>query len=119
MTLLAFDGVLSAVLAAFLLPLRVGAVPFPISALISGLLNAALVWAGLQCTESRWLAAISLWTWLLTVAVFTLGGPGGDIIFGANGLGGYAPLILLVLGAGPPVLVLWRDSDAAAWPGRR
>ena len=50
LTLLAIDGVLSAVAAAFFLPLRIGSVPFPISALISGLVNAALVWAALQWT---------------------------------------------------------------------
>ena len=32
LTLLAVDGVISAVLAAFFLPLRIGPVPFPISA---------------------------------------------------------------------------------------
>ena len=51
LTLLAIDGVLSAVAAAFFLPLRIGSVPFPISALISGLVNAALVWAALQWTS--------------------------------------------------------------------
>ena len=64
LTLLAVDGVISAVLAAFFLPLRLGSVPFPISALISGLLNAALVWAALQWTSSPRLAALPLWTWL-------------------------------------------------------
>ena len=52
LTLLAIDGVLSAVAAAFFLPLRIGSVPFPISALISGLVNAALVWAALQWTTA-------------------------------------------------------------------
>ena len=40
LTLLTVDGIISAVLAAFFLPLRLGAVPFPISALLSGALNA-------------------------------------------------------------------------------
>ena len=39
LTLLAIDGVLSALAAAFFLPLRIGAVPFPISALLSGVLS--------------------------------------------------------------------------------
>ncbi|MDT5001739.1 MAG: hypothetical protein QOK12_3844, partial [Mycobacterium sp.] len=47
LAVLAFDGVLSAVMGAFLLPLYLGSIPFPISALISGLINAALVWAAL------------------------------------------------------------------------
>ena len=42
LALLALDGVLSAIMGAFLLPLRLGPVPLPVSALLSGLLNVAL-----------------------------------------------------------------------------
>jgi len=110
--LLAVDGVISAVLGTLFLLTYIGAVPFPISALISGLVNAALVWAGLQWTTSWRLAAIPLWTWLLTVGVLSLGGPGGDIVFGGPGVMGYAVLILLVLGALPPAWLLWRRRSA-------
>jgi hypothetical protein len=112
LTLLAIDGVLSAVAAAFFLPLRIGSVPFPISALLSGLLNAALVWAALQWTSAPRLAALPLWCWLLTVAGLTLGGPGDDIVFGGVGVMEYAPLVLIVLGALPPAVVLWRHIHA-------
>ena len=112
--LLAIDGVLSAVAAAFFLPLRIGSVPFPISALISGLVNAALVWAALQWTSSPRVAALPLWSWLLTVAGLTFGGPGDDIVFGGVGVMEYAPLLLIVLGALPPALVLGRHVRAAA-----
>jgi hypothetical protein len=114
LTLLAIDGVLSAVAAAFFLPLRIGPVPFPISALISGLVNAALVWAALQWTSSPRLAAVPLCCWLLTVAGLTFGGPGDDIVFGGVGVMEYAPLLLIALGALPPALVLWRHVRAAA-----
>ena len=112
LTLLAIDGVLSAVAAAFFLPLRIGSVPFPISALISGLVNAALVWAALQWTSVPRVAALPLWCWLLTVAGLTFGGPGDDIVFGGVGVMEYAPLLLIVLGALPPALVLWRHVRA-------
>ena len=114
LTLLGIDGVLSAVAGAFFLPLRIGSVPFPISALISGLLNAALVWAALQWTSSPRLAAVPLWCWLLAVAGLTFGGPGEDIVFGGVGPMEYAPLLLMVLGALPPALVLWRRVRAEA-----
>ena len=114
LTLLAINGVLSAVAAAFFLPLRIGSVPFPISALLSGLLNAALVWAALQWTSSPRVAALPLWCWLLTVAGLTFGGPGHDIVFGGVGIMEYAPLLLIVLGAVPPALVMWRHVRAAA-----
>ena len=114
LTLLAIDGVISAVAAAFLLPLRIGSVPFPVSALVSGLVNAALVWAALQWTSSPRVAALPLWCWLLTVAGLTFGGPGDDIVFGGVGIMEYAPLLLIVLGALPPAVLLWRHIRAAS-----
>lgn len=114
LTLLAIDGVLSAVAAAFFLPLRIGSVPFPISALLSGLVNAALVWAAMQWTSSPRVAAVPLWCWLVTVAGLTFGGPGDDIVFGGVGITEYAPLLLIVLGALPPAALLWRHVRAAA-----
>ena len=106
LTSLALDGVISAVLGAFLLPLRLGPIPLPISALISGLLNAALVWVALQWTSSPRLAALPLWTWLATVAALTFPGPGDDAVFSAEWL----VLLLIVLGALPPALLLYRRT---------
>lgn len=108
LTLLAVDGILSALAGALLLPFYIGSVPFPISGLISGLVNAALVWAAGRWTKSPRLAALPLWTWLLTVAVISMGGPGDDIILGGQGVLAYGALVLIVLGVVPPVWVLWR-----------
>ena len=104
LTLLAVDGTISAVLAAFFLQLRLGPVPFPVSALLSGVLNTALVWAALQWTSSPRLAALPLWAWLATVAGLTFPGPGDDAVFSAE----WALLLLIVLGALPPAVLLWR-----------
>ncbi|WP_442791847.1 hypothetical protein [Mycolicibacterium sp. ND9-15] len=106
LTLLAIDGVLCAVAAAFFLPLRLGTTPFPVSAVIAGVVNAALVWAALHWTSSPRVAALPLWTWLLTVALMTLGGPGDDVIFGGVELLEYAALLLIALGTLPPAAVL-------------
>lgn len=114
LSVLAFDGVLSAVLGALLLPLYVGSIPVPISALISGLVNAALVWAALQWTAAPRMAALPLWTWLATVAGLTLGGPGGDIVFGGAGIMEFGPVIFVVVGAAPPAYVLWRHLHPRA-----
>ncbi|MEB3906028.1 hypothetical protein OSH39_14795 [Mycobacterium ulcerans] len=108
LTLLAVDGVLSALMGALLLPTYLGSVPFPISALISGLVNAALVWAAERWTTSHRVAALPLWTWLATVAVLSFGGPGDDVVLGGRGVMAYGALILIVLGALPPGWVLWR-----------
>jgi len=108
LTALALDGALSAIAGALLLPLWLGPVPLPVSALLSGALNAALVWAAWELTGSKRRAALPLWTWLLAVAVFTLGGPGGDVVFGGPGVMAYSSVMFLVLGALPPALVLRR-----------
>jgi hypothetical protein len=108
LALLAVDGVLSALAGALLLPSYIGSIPFPVSGLISGLLNAALVWAAGRWTKSPRLAAMPLWTWLLTVAVISMGGPGDDIILGGQGVMAYGALLLIVLGVVPPVWVLFR-----------
>jgi hypothetical protein len=106
--LLALDGVLCALAGALLLPLYIGPVPFPISAVLSGAINAALVWAAGHWTENPRLAGLPLWTWLATVAVLSLGGPGGDIVFGGPGIMAYSVLLLMALGALPAALVLRR-----------
>jgi len=108
LALLAVDGVLSALAGALLLPVYIGTIPFPISGLISGLVNAALVWAAGRWTTSPRLAALPLWTWLLTVAAISMGGPADDVILGGKGLMAYGALLLIVLGVTPPVWVLWR-----------
>lgn len=110
LVLLAVDGVISAVAGALLLPFYIGPVPFPISALVSGLVNLALVWAAAYWTDSARLAALPLLTWLITVAALTLGGPGGDIVFGGPGVMAYSVLVFLALGAGPPTWFLWRRN---------
>ena len=110
LALLAVDGVLSALAGALLLPFYVGSVPVPISGLISGLVNAALVWAASRWTGSPRVAALPLWTWLLTVAAMGLGGPGDAVILGGNGLMAYAAPMLILLGVIPPVWVLWRTN---------
>ena len=108
LALLALDGVLSAVAGALLLPLYLGPVPFPISAVLCGLVNAALVWAAAHWTDNSRLIGLPLWTWLATIAVLALGGPGGDIVFGGRGIMAYGVLLLMVVGALPAVLLLRR-----------
>lgn len=99
-------------MAVFFLPLRIGSTPFPISALLSGVINALLVWVALQWTSNARLAALPLWTWLLTVLMFTFGGPGDDIVFGGPGIMEFAPVLLIALGALPGAWVLMRRPVA-------
>ncbi len=109
--LLAIDGIIGAFAAALFLPLYLGAIPFPVSAVIAAGVNLALVWAAAQWTTQTRVAAIPLWTWLLTVAVLTFGGPGGDVVFGGSGWRAFYPILLIVVGAGPAAWFLLRRDD--------
>ena len=113
LAVLTIDGVLSAISGAFLLPLYLGAVPFPISGLLSGVVNAALVWAALQWGHNPRLAALPLWAWLATTLGLTFGGPGGDIVLSGAGVMQLAPILFVVLGGGPPAYLLWRLTQKA------
>ena len=109
--LLAVDGALCAIASALLLPFRVGGVAMPVAAVMAGLVNLALVWAASYWTSSNSMAAIPLWTWLGTVAVLTLGGPGGDIVFGGTGVLAYSAVLLILSGASPAAFWLWVRSQ--------
>lgn len=109
--LLGLDGVLSALLAVFFLPLRLGPVPFPVSAVLSGILNAALVWAALQLTSTPRLGALPLWTWLATLLVLMTITPGDDIVFGGSGLMEFGPVLLVALGAVPAAWLVMKAGD--------
>lgn len=112
---LGVDGVLSALMALFFLNLRIGSVPLPISALLSGALNAGLAWVALQWTSNPRLAALPLWTWLLTVVALTFfPGPGDDIVIGGTGVMEFAPVVLVALGALPPAWVIMRRPEPGA-----
>lgn len=111
LVLLAVDGVISALLGAIFLQVHLGRVPFPVSALISGLVNAVLVWAALQWTSVLRVAALPVWTFLLTLAAMTAAGPGGDLMFGGPGFAQWSVAVLLIFGTLPPGLVLWRRRE--------
>lgn len=108
LTLLAVDGIISAVVGALLLPSYIGGIPFPISAVISGVVNAALVWAAMQWSDSLLRGGLPLWTWLAAVVAMTFGGPGNDYIFAGSGIFAYSALIFIAVGALPAAWLLRR-----------
>lgn len=108
LALLALDGILCALTAALLLPSYLGSVWFPASAVVAGAVNVALVWAARQWTDSTRLAALPLITFLLTIAVLSLGGPGGDMTMSGAGIAGFGPVLLTAVGALPALWFLLR-----------
>jgi hypothetical protein len=110
LALLAVDGILSALAGTLLLPAYIGSIPFPVSGLISGLVNAALVWAAGGWTRSTRVAALPLWTWLITIGVLSTGGPADAVMLGGRWPIEFSALWLFVSGFVPPAWVLLRRS---------
>ena len=110
LALFAVDGILSALAGALLLPFYIGSIPFPISGLISGLVNAALVWAAGRWTSSSRVAGLPLWTWLITVGVLSTGGPADAVMLGGHWPIEYTALWLFLSGFVPPAWVLLRRT---------
>lgn len=111
LALLAIDGVITAVTAAFFLPLWVGTIPFPVSAFVAGVVNLGLVWAALQWSDSVRVAGLPVWTFLATLVLMMFGGPGGDVIFSSADLGGFAVVLLAAVGALPAAWLLrWQTA---------
>jgi hypothetical protein len=101
---LAVDAILLGVLELFFLPLRLGVVEFPITALVAAVATPWLVSRAASAVRRPLIAGIPLWAWLLTVAVFGVGGPGGDIVLLAD----WRALLLLGAGVIPSAVVLGR-----------
>ncbi|MDV7245732.1 MULTISPECIES: hypothetical protein [Rhodococcus] len=104
LALLVFDGLLCAVLAVLFLPLYLGATPFPVSILVAGAVNVALVIAARSATGRVGAAALPLVGWIVGFLLCMLGGPGGDVLLLAS-----VWTLLLFLGALiPPAAYLWK-----------
>ncbi|MCX5043788.1 hypothetical protein OG921_11485 [Aldersonia sp. NBC_00410] len=105
---LVFDGFLSAVLGVLFLPTYLGAVAFPISALISGLANVVLVLIARTITGPTRRAGWPLVGWGAGFLLCALGGPGGDVLL----IQSWQSLLLLALGLVPAGYLIFRDMAA-------
>lgn len=106
LALLVVDGVILAVLAVLFLPLHVGSVPMPVSALVAGVLNVLMTVEACRVSDRTWVRALPLIAWTATFAVCTFGGPGGDVLLPSA----WTTPLLLVLGVVPALVVLVRRS---------
>ena len=91
---LRFDG--------YLLPYALGGVPVPLSALVAALTTPWLVSVAGKVSPTLLVAAAPLIAWILTVAVFGMFGPGGDLVLIAD----WRSLLLFGCGALPSAVVL-------------
>jgi hypothetical protein len=109
-TMLLLDSVVLAIVELLFLPLRfdgyllpdVGDFPFPVTALLAALTMPLLVSVASRLTTRIGLAAAPLLVWILTLGVFGLAGPGGDIVL----IEDWRSLLLFAAGAVPAALTL-------------
>ncbi|CCQ15401.1 putative uncharacterized protein [Rhodococcus sp. AW25M09] len=100
---LVFDGFLSGILSVFFLPTYLGSVQFPISAVLGGIANVALIMAARKVAERPIWVASPLAGWFVAVAACMFGGPGGDVLLLAD----WRTMVLIIAGAGPPGVLLF------------
>lgn len=84
-----------AVLECFLLPLRIGSVPVPLSIPVAVLVNAGLPALAYRLTGSRAVAAMPVIAWTALVIVASVPRPEGDVIV----TGTWRGIAFLILGA--------------------
>lgn len=115
LALLVFDGFLTAILAVLFLPVRVGEVPVPLSALVAAVVNVLLVVGARSVTDRPGRAALPLLGWFVGFAVYMVGGPGGDAVLLAD----WRTLLLLAGGLIPATVLLFKwSADAAVVRGQ-
>ncbi|MCP2165627.1 hypothetical protein [Goodfellowiella coeruleoviolacea] len=110
LALLVLDAVVLALLELFFLPLRLdghllpeaGDAPLPVTALVALVSTPWLVLTAARLRPKFSVAGAPLLAWLLTLLVFGIGGPGGDVVL----LDDWRTLLLLGLGALPGAIAL-------------
>ena len=102
LAVLTLDGFIVGLLSVAFLNVYVGSIPVPATALVGGLANGVLLWlaAGHTDTPARMLP---LGGWVIAMGFGLFAGPGGDALLFTD----WRTLLLVVLGAGIPVVVSW------------
>ncbi|MDR7302815.1 hypothetical protein [Haloactinomyces albus] len=100
---LLLDAVLLAVLELLFLPSYLGDMPFPSTTALAAVTTPLLVAQAGKLSRRRGVAAAPLVAWFVTVFVFGLAGPGGDVLLLANDWRTY---LFLAAGAIPGALML-------------
>ncbi|UGT64254.1 hypothetical protein [Nocardia asteroides] len=104
LVVLAVDALLTLVLEVLYLPTYLGAVAFPLSALIAGAVNVGLVYAAGTVSDRAGLRLLPLLVWTLGFLICATSGPGGDVLLGSN----WQTLLLLFCGLIPPMIYVAR-----------
>ncbi len=101
---LVLDAILLAAVELLFLPLRLGAVPLPVTILLAAVSTPWLVRSAAALGESSAAAAAPLVAWVVALLVFGVAGPGGDVLLPAN----WRSLLLMAAGIFPAAVELGR-----------
>jgi len=107
------DAVLLAAVELLYLPLRIGAVPVPITILLAAVTTPWLVRSAARLGGGGVVAASPLVMWVVGVLVLGVAGPGGDVLLPAD----WRSLVLLGGGMFPGAVALGRALSPV--PARR
>ncbi len=110
LTLLIIDGAAVGILSVFFLPLWIGGVVFPVSALIAGVVNVGLVRIAALHADSTVVVAAPLIAWAGVFLVFALGSFGGSAAVPVD----WRAALLVAVGALPAVMWLSNSSMSRA-----
>jgi hypothetical protein len=98
------DAVALAVVELLYLPLRLGAVPFPITILLAAVSTPWLARSTAELGGPRMLAAVPILLWVLALGVLGVAGPGGDVLLGDD----WRSTLLVAGGTIPAAMALGR-----------
>jgi hypothetical protein len=110
---LVFDAVALAAVELLYLPLRVGAVPVPVTILLAVVSTRWLIRSAAELGGPRPVAAVPLVVWLLALGVLGVAGPGGDVLLPAD----WRSMLLLGGGLFPAAVVLGRALGRSSRDG--
>ncbi|MBA2309129.1 MAG: hypothetical protein H0W01_07510 [Pseudonocardiales bacterium] len=113
LALLLVDATLLGAAELLYLPMHIGAVPVPLTALIAAVTMPWLVREAADLGEAPLVAVSPLLVWLGTIGVLAFVGPGQDVLFPD----GWRPLVLLAAGILPAVWALAGARSAGAGTG--
>jgi hypothetical protein len=104
LVVLVLDAVELAAVELLYLPLRVGAVPIPVTIVLAVMSTPWLVRSAAELGGPRLVAAVPLVIWVIALGVFGVAGPGGDVLLPVD----WRSALLLGGGLFPAAVVLGR-----------
>ncbi|MGW4772723.1 hypothetical protein ACWEO2_32395 [Nocardia sp. NPDC004278] len=105
---LVLDALVTLALEVLYLPTYIHTVAFPLSAVLAGVVNIALVMGVRSVTHRIGAALLPLGAWTFGFLICSFTGPGGDIMLGTD----WRTLLLLICGLVPPLLYLYFRINA-------